>query len=63
MPSPERYPLIVFLFWPFSFGDFFPPQFDDRDKSSRSRYNGRQFLSWLQDVGDKYNNIKVKLQK
>ncbi|XP_076449038.1 uncharacterized protein LOC143285550 isoform X3 [Babylonia areolata] len=33
-------------------------QVDERDKSSRSRYNGRQFLSWLQDVGDKYNNIK-----
>jgi hypothetical protein len=34
-------------------------RFEDRDKTSRSRYNGRQFLSWLQDVGDKYDNIKV----
>ncbi|KAK7115308.1 uncharacterized protein [Littorina saxatilis] len=36
-------------------------QGEDRDKSSRSRYNGRQFYSWLQDVGDKYDNIKTLL--
>ena len=27
----------------------------------RSRYNGRQFLSWLQDVDDKYEKIKEAL--
>lgn len=34
-------------------------QVEDRDKNVRSRYNGRQFLSWLQDVDDKYEKIKV----
>ncbi|XP_046575490.1 ankyrin repeat domain-containing protein 11-like [Haliotis rubra] len=28
------------------------------DKHVRSRYNGRQFISWIQDVGDKYDKIK-----
>ena len=32
---------------------------DERDKNIRSRYNGRQFLSWLRDVDDKYEKIKV----
>ena len=31
----------------------------DKDKNVRSRYNGRQLLSWLQDVDDKYEKIKV----
>ena len=29
-------------------------------KDVRSRYNGRLFLSWLQDVDDKWEKIKVK---
>ncbi|XP_025114689.1 LOW QUALITY PROTEIN: ankyrin repeat domain-containing protein 11-like [Pomacea canaliculata] len=33
-------------------------QVEEREKNSRSRYNGRQFLSWIQDVGDKYETIK-----
>jgi len=36
-------------------------QAEDRDKNVRSRYNGRQFLSWLQDVDDKYAKIKQDL--
>ncbi|XP_005105958.1 ankyrin repeat domain-containing protein 11 [Aplysia californica] len=36
-------------------------QVEDRDKNVRSRYNGRQFLSWLQDVDDKYAKIKQDL--
>ncbi|KAI8791226.1 ankyrin repeat domain-containing protein 12 isoform X1 [Biomphalaria glabrata] len=36
-------------------------QVEDRDKNVRSRYNGRQFLSWLQDVDDKYEKIKQLL--
>ncbi|GFR14771.1 ankyrin repeat domain-containing protein 12 [Trichonephila clavata] len=31
---------------------------DDKDKNVRSRYNGRLFLSWLQDTGDKWKKIK-----
>ena len=31
----------------------------DSKKDSRSRYNGRLFLSWLQDVNDKWEKIKV----
>ncbi|XP_041375498.1 ankyrin repeat domain-containing protein 11-like [Gigantopelta aegis] len=33
-------------------------QVETRDKNVRSRYNGRQFFSWLQDVEDKYEKIK-----
>ncbi|XP_050396592.1 ankyrin repeat domain-containing protein 12, partial [Patella vulgata] len=36
-------------------------QFDqpeDCEKNVRARYNKRQFLSWLQDVSDKYEKIK-----
>jgi len=36
-------------------------QAEDRDKNVRSRYNGRQFISWLQDVDDKYAKIKQDL--
>ena len=32
---------------------------EDRDKTSRSRFNGRQLLSWLQDVDDKFEKLKV----
>lgn len=32
---------------------------EDKDKHVRSRYNGRQLLSWLQDVDDKFEKIKV----
>ena len=35
------------------------PSAEDRDKNIRSRYNGRQFFSWLRDVDDKYEKIKV----
>ena len=31
---------------------------EEKDKNVRSRYNGRQFLSWLQDVDDKFEKIK-----
>ncbi|CAH1780189.1 unnamed protein product [Owenia fusiformis] len=34
---------------------------DEKDKNVRSRYNGRQFLSWIQDVDDKYMKIKEAL--
>ncbi|CAL1533621.1 unnamed protein product [Lymnaea stagnalis] len=36
-------------------------QVEDRDKNVRSRYNGRQFFSWIQDVDDKYEKIKQLL--
>ncbi|XP_074644585.1 uncharacterized protein LOC141901320 isoform X2 [Tubulanus polymorphus] len=34
---------------------------EEKDKNTRTRYNGRQFLSWLQDVDDKYEKIKEAL--
>ncbi|KAL4235180.1 ankyrin repeat [Mactra antiquata] len=34
---------------------------EEKDKKNRTRYNGRQFLSWLQDVDDKYEKIKELL--
>ncbi|GFN79201.1 ankyrin repeat domain-containing protein [Plakobranchus ocellatus] len=36
-------------------------QVEDREKNVRSRYNGRQFISWLQAVDDKYEKIKQLL--
>lgn len=36
-------------------------QVEDREKNVRSRYNGRQFISWLQAVDDKYDKIKKVL--
>lgn len=36
-------------------------QVEEREKNVRSRYNGRQFISWIQDVGDKYDKIKELL--
>ncbi|CAN7991295.1 unnamed protein product [Ixodes hexagonus] len=37
------------------------PEQDDKDKNVRSRYNGRLFLSWLQDVEDKWEKTKEKM--
>lgn len=34
-------------------------QMEERDKNVRTRYNGRQFLSWYHDVMDKFDKIKV----
>lgn len=34
---------------------------EEKEKTIRSRYNGRQFLSWLQDVDDKFEKIKEAL--
>lgn len=31
----------------------------DENKSVRDRFNARQFISWLQDVDDKYDRMKV----
>jgi hypothetical protein len=33
---------------------------DEKGKDIRSRFNGRMFLSWLQDVDDKWEKIKVR---
>lgn len=38
-----------------------PDKKDDKDKNVRSRYNGRLFLSWLQDVEDKWEKTKEKM--
>jgi hypothetical protein len=35
------------------------PEQEEKDITARSRYNGRLFLSWLQDVDDKWDKIKV----
>ncbi len=32
---------------------------EDKTRDARSRFNGRIFLSWLQDVDDKWEKIKV----
>lgn len=32
----------------------------DENKSVRDRFNARQFISWLQDVDDKYERMKVR---
>jgi len=37
-----------------------PEQEEEKDRHARSRYNGRLFLSWLQDVDDKWEKIKVR---
>ena len=39
------------------------PEQEEKDRNARSRYNGRLFLSWLQDVDDKWEKIKVKEKK
>lgn len=35
------------------------PEQEEKDPNDRSRYNGRLFLKWLQDVDDKWEKIKV----
>lgn len=35
------------------------PEIDDKEKNARCRFNGRLLLSWLQDVDDKWEKIKV----
>ncbi|KAG8233842.1 hypothetical protein J437_LFUL006865 [Ladona fulva] len=35
------------------------PEQEEKDRNARSRYNGRLFLSWLQDVDDKWEKIKL----
>lgn len=37
------------------------PEQEQKDLNARSRYNGRLFLSWLQDVDDKWEKIKVQI--
>lgn len=32
----------------------------DENKSVRDRFNARQFISWIQDVDDKYDRMKVR---
>ena len=39
------------------------PEQEEKDRNARSRYNGRLFLSWLQDVDDKWEKIKVCILK
>lgn len=36
------------------------PEQEEKDRNARSRYNGRLFISWLQDVDDKWEKIKVR---
>lgn len=38
----------------------FPSAQGDENKSVRDRFNARQFISWLQDVDDKYDRMKVR---
>eukprot|EP00096_Caligus_rogercresseyi_P015169 TRINITY_DN760_c0_g1_i2.p1 TRINITY_DN760_c0_g1~~TRINITY_DN760_c0_g1_i2.p1 ORF type:complete len:766 (+),score=340.51 TRINITY_DN760_c0_g1_i2:1116-3413(+) len=37
------------------------PQQEEKNRDIRSRYNGRLFLSWLQDVDDKWERIKEQM--
>ncbi|KAJ9587599.1 hypothetical protein L9F63_018981, partial [Diploptera punctata] len=37
------------------------PEQEEKDRNARSRYNGRLFLSWLQDVDDKWEKIKESM--
>ena len=36
-------------------------QSDDSKTSVRDRFNARQFMSWLQDVDDKFDKLKVRM--
>lgn len=36
------------------------PEQEEKDRNARSRYTGRMFISWLQDVDDKWEKIKVR---
>lgn len=46
-----HYNIICIVFVLFSQGD--------ENKSVRDRFNARQFISWIQDVDDKYDRMKV----
>ena len=37
------------------------PELEEKNRDIRSRYNGRLFLSWLQDVDDKWEKIKEQM--
>ncbi|XP_065211849.1 ankyrin repeat domain-containing protein 12 [Planococcus citri] len=37
------------------------PEQEEKDRNARSRYNGRLFISWLQDVDDKWEKIKEEM--
>lgn len=50
--SPLPGPCILSPLWLFPQGD--------ENKSVRDRFNARQFISWLQDVDDKYDRMKVR---
>lgn len=39
------------------------PEQEEKDRNDRSRYNGRLFMKWLQDVDDKWDKIKVSAGK
>lgn len=39
--------------------NMFNLQTDDSKASVRDRFNARQFMSWLQDVDDKFDKLKV----
>lgn len=52
------YVLLVYLFIYFQVYNIISPE-QEKDGNARSRYNGRLFLSWLQDVDDKWDKIKV----
>lgn len=52
--------------WPAALGlnlSGFCCQGDDGKTSVRDRFNARQFMSWLQDVDDKFDKLKVRLSK
>lgn len=38
------------------------PEQEEKDRNARSRYNGRLFIGWLQDVDDKWEKIKVRAE-
>ncbi|XP_062605879.1 ankyrin repeat domain-containing protein 11-like isoform X1 [Saccostrea cucullata] len=37
------------------------PEQEEKEKGGRARYNGRQFLSWLKDLDDKFEKLKEDL--
>lgn len=49
----------VFVFIVLQVYSLLTPEQEEKDINARSRYNGRLFLSWLQDVDDKWDKIKV----
>ena len=57
-----HYPHIVSTFVNFASQVYTPIQEEEeKNRDIRSRYNGRLFLSWLQDVDDKWEKIKVSV--